>query len=321
MKAFVVGGAGYIGSHVVHELIDSNHEVTILDNLSLGLKENIHPGAQFIEGDMRNELDLEAAIDSSFDIVFHFGALKAAGDSMVNPEVYAQNNINGSINLLNAMSKSNVKKIIFSSSAAVYGEPEYLPIDEKHKVQPINFYGYTKASIENTIDWYSKLKQFNYAFLRYFNATGYDVKGRIMGKERGTNNLSPIVMEVLAGIRDKLTIFGKDYETPDGTCLRDYIHVNDLATAHLKSMDYILEKKQNLIINLGTGKTYSVLDLISATEKVSGKKIAYDIGARRYGDTVNLVADSSLAYELLQWKPKYADIEEIMSSMLPVYLL
>ena len=320
MKVFVVGGAGYIGSHVVHELIDSNHEVTILDNLSLGLKENIHPGAQFIEGDMRNELDLEAAIDSSFDIVFHLGALKAAGDSMINPEVYAQNNINGSINLLNAMSKSNVKKIVFSSSAAVYGEPEYLPIDEKHKVQPFNFYGYTKASIEDTIDWYSKLKQFNYAFLRYFNATGYDVKGRIMGKERGTNNLSPIVMEVLAGMRDKLTIFGKDYETPDGTCLRDYIHVNDLATAHLKSMNYILEKKQNLTVNLGTGKSYSVLDLISATEKVSGKKVAYEIGARRYGDTANLVADSSLAYELLQWKPKYVDIEEIMNSMLPVYL-
>ena len=141
-----------------------------------------------------------------------------------------------------------------------------------------------------------------------------------MGKERGTNNLSPIVMEVLAGMRDKLTVFGKDYETPDGTCLRDYIHVNDLATAHLKSMNYILEKKQNLTVNLGTGKTYSVLDLISATEKVSGKKVAYDIGARRYGDTANLVADSSLAYELLQWKPKYVDIEEIMNSMLPVYL-
>jgi UDP-glucose 4-epimerase len=319
-KILVTGGAGYIGSHVVYTLCDLGHRITILDNMSLGREENIDQRAKFIKGDILNSRDLDLAFKENFDVVFHFAALKAAGDSMIIPETYAVNNISGTINLLNKALACAIDAFIFSSSAAIYGAPQYLPIDEQHPQNPINYYGYTKLAIEENLSWYSRIKPIKYAALRYFNATGYDVKGRIRGKEKNPGNLSPIVMETAAGIRDKMQVFGNDYNTPDGTCIRDYIHVNDLADAHVLAMEYVLEKKQNLTVNLGTGSGYSVLEVIEKARQVTGRPVTYEITGRRPGDPPDLYADCKLAAKLLNWKAKYSDIETIIKSMCPVYL-
>ncbi len=316
----VTGGAGYIGSHVVHQLIEEGHRVIVLDNLSLGRRENLPLQANLIVGDILNNDDLRKAFANSVDVVFHFAAWKAAGESMTNPQKYGYNNICGSLNLINACVKYGVKHFVFSSSAAVYGDPQYLPVDEKHPRMPINYYGYTKLAIEENLNWYSQLKNINYAALRYFNATGYDIKGRVKGKEKNPANLSPVVMEVAAGLRKEMQVFGSDYDTPDGTCIRDYIHVNDLASAHLMAMQYVIEQKQNLAVNLGTGKGHTVFEVIKAAEKVSGQKINYKVVGRRAGDPPELVASSNLAYKLLGWKAQYSDLETIFKSMLPVYL-
>lgn len=318
--ALVTGGAGYIGSHVVHHLIEEGHKVTVLDNLSLGRRENLPPEAQLIVGDILNDADLQKAFAQPVDVVFHFAAWKAAGESMTNPQKYGHNNICGSLSLLNACVKFGVTNFVFSSSAAVYGDPAYLPVDEKHPLNPVNYYGYTKLAIEENLRWYSQLKGLRFAALRYFNATGYDIKGRVKGKEKNPANLSPVVMEVLAGIRPSMQVFGNDYDTPDGTCIRDYIHVNDLATAHLKAMHYLMEKGENLIVNLGTGKGHSVLEVIKAAEKVTGRKVNYTIVGRRPGDPPELVASSALANQLLDWKAQYSDLETIFKTMAEVYL-
>lgn len=320
MNILVTGGAGYIGSHIVQLLCDEKHNVIVFDNLSLGREENIDKRVNdFIVGDILDEAALNKALSSGIDLVFHFAALKAAGESMHNPTKYAKNNITGTLNLLAQMENHNVKNIVFSSSAAVYGSPEYLPIDEKHPVNPENYYGYTKLCIEQNLEWYSKLKGFKYSALRYFNATGYDIKGNIKGLEKNPANLSPIIMEVLSGIRDKMDVYGNDYPTNDGTCIRDYIHVSDLAEAHLLAMNYIIEKKENLVINLGSEVGFSVLEVIHAAEKVFGKKASYDIVGRREGDPPKLVASSKLANDKLNWKAKYSDLETIFQTMGHVY--
>ena len=319
-KILVTGGAGYIGSHVVHELCNAGHSVVVLDNLSLGRRENLAPDATFIEGDIQNETDLEKAFKKGIDVVFHFAAWKAAGESMSDPAKYAKNNISGTISLLNTMLKKNVEYFIFSSSAAVYGNPEYLPIDENHVLKPANYYGYTKMAIEQNLSWYSKLKGLKYAALRYFNATGYDINNKVNGKEKKPANLSPVVMETCAGIREKMQVFGNDYETADGSCIRDYIHVNDLASAHLMAMDYIFKNNQNLVVNLGTGRGYSVFEVIEAAERMSGRSVPYDIVGRREGDPQELIASSRLAFEKLGWKARYSDLETIFKTMARVYL-
>jgi len=319
MKILVTGGAGYIGSHVVHELCDQGHKVNILDNLSLGREENIDPRAQMMVGDVRDEDDLSKALSGGIDVVYHFAAWKAVGESMVIPEKYAENNIWGTLQLLTAMIKYNVMNFVFSSSAAVYGNPQYLPIDEKHPKNPTNYYGYSKLAIEENLHWFSRLKGVNYAALRYFNATGYDVKGRIKGKEKNPGNLSPIVMEAACDMRGEMQVFGDDYDTPDGTCIRDYIHVNDLASAHLMAMDYIIGENKNLIVNLGTGRGSSVLEVIYAAEKILNQKIPYKITGRREGDPDNLVAGIGLAHKLLKWEARYSDLQTILSSMKPLY--
>jgi UDP-glucose 4-epimerase len=319
-KVLVTGGAGYIGSHVVYTLCDLGHRVTILDNMSLGREENIDRRASFIKGDILKERDLDRVFQDNYDVIFHFAALKAAGDSMITPEIFAVNNISGTINLLNKAVAYKIRALIFSSSAAVYGNPQYLPIDEKHPQDPINYYGYTKLAIEENLSWYSRIKSINYAALRYFNATGFDIKGRIRGKEINPGNLSPIVMETAAGIRDKMQVFGNDYDTPDGTCIRDYIHVNDLADAHIRAMEYVLNHNQNLTVNLGTGSGYSVLEVIEKAQQVSGRQIQYEVIRRRPGDPPELYADCKLAARLLNWKARYSDIETIIKSMCPVYL-
>ena len=319
-KILVTGGAGYIGSHVVKLLCDGGYPVVILDNFSLGQRENVDARATLIEGDILNESDLEKAFAQDIKIVFHFAAWKAAGESMLLPEKYAWNNICGSISLLNWMINRNVKYFVFSSSAAVYGDPHYLPIDEKHPLNPANYYGYSKMAIEQNLAWYSQLKGIRYAALRYFNATGYDVNGRIRGKEKNPANLSPVVMEVAAGIRKDMEVFGNDYDTNDGTCIRDYIHVNDLASAHLLAMNYIVNKEKDLVVNLGTGRGHSVIEVVKAAEKVTGKKINYKITGRRAGDPEELVASSDLAAELLNWNTRYSDLETIFKTMAKVYL-
>lgn len=319
-KVLVTGGAGYIGSHVVQQLCDNGHSVIVFDNFSLGHRENIDPRVEeIIKGDILNKNDLNKAFEQKIEAVIHFAAWKAAGESMIKPQKYSENNITGTINLLNQMVESNVNNIVFSSSAAVYGVPQYLPIDENHPVNPTNYYGYTKLCIEQNLEWYSKLLKINYSALRYFNATGYDINGKIKGKERNPANLSPIVMEVASGEREGMDVYGDDYDTVDGTCIRDYIHVTDLADAHLKAMNYIMESDSNLVLNLGSENGYSVLEVINAAEKVIGKKINYNVADRRYGDPDKLVASSKLAKEVLGWEAKYSDLKNIFSSMMNVY--
>ncbi|MBN1302540.1 MAG: UDP-glucose 4-epimerase GalE [Melioribacteraceae bacterium] len=316
----VTGGAGYIGSHIVQLLCDGNYPVIVFDNFSTGRRENIdHRVKAVVEGDVKNSEDLKGVLTQNVDTVFHFAAWKAAGESMVNPGKFAENNICGSLALLNSMVENNVKYFVFSSSAAVYGSPEYLPIDENHPKNPDNYYGYTKLAIEENLKWYSRLKGLRYASLRYFNATGYDIKGNIKGKENNPSNLSPIVMETACGMRDTMEVYGNDYDTPDGTCIRDYIHVTDLAEAHLLAMEYILGNKENLIVNLGTGEGKSVLEIITAAEKVTGEKVKYKITERRPGDPAKLVASSDLAYRKLGWKAKHSGLNEIFESMKTVY--
>ena len=316
----VTGGAGYIGSHVVKLLCDEGYAVVILDNFSLGQRENVDRRAVLIEGDILHEGDLKKAFAHGIKVVFHFAAWKAAGESMIDPAKFAWNNICGTLYLLNTMLKQGVKYFVFSSSAAVYGNPHYLPIDEKHPLNPTNYYGYTKMAIEQNLSWYSRLKGLRYTALRYFNATGYDISGTIKGKEMNPSNLSPVVMEVLAGLRPSMEIFGNDYSTADGTCIRDYIHVNDLATAHQLAMKYIIEQDKDLIVNLGTGRGHSVLEIIKTAEEITGRKVNYKIVGRRAGDTEELVASSELANRLLKWQAIYSDLSTIFKTMAGVYL-
>jgi len=318
MKILVTGGAGYIGSHVVLDLLEADHDVIILDDLSLGVELNIHSDAQFIFGSTLDNEALKVCFQDQVDAVIHLAAFKAAGESMTDPEKYSKNNISGTINLLNAMTDHGVHTFVFSSSAAVYGYPEYLPIDEDHPTDPINYYGFTKLVIESFLEWYGKLRGLKYVSLRYFNAAGYDPKGRILGLEQNPANLLPIVMEVASGVRDKMEVFGDDYDTPDGTGVRDYIHVSDLASAHVKALDY-LQSGDSIMVNLATGEGYSVLDVIEKAREITGHPIPYEITARREGDPAKLIATSESAGELLDWEPKLSDLESLLKTTWRVY--
>ena len=317
MKILVTGGAGYIGSHVVMLLCEKGHDVIVLDDLSLGNKDIIDKRASFIEGTILNNEDLGKSL-SGVDMVIHLAAYKSAGESMKNPLKYTKNNIDGSINLLRSMVEHNVKNIIFSSTAAVYGIPEYLPLDEKHPLKPINHYGYTKLQTEKTIDLYSKEKQIRYINLRYFNAAGYDSQGRITSIEKNPANLIPSVMEVASRIRDKLFVYGNDFNTNDGTGVRDYVHVSDLARAHLAAID-ILSTHQSATINLGSEKQYSVMDVIKLTEKITGKEIPYEVAGRREGDPDKIYASSENALNLLGWFAKDSELNNIIETTWRIY--
>ena len=317
MKILVTGGAGYIGSHVVMLLCERGHDVVVLDDLSLGNKDAIDKRASFIEGTILNNEDLSKSL-SGVDVVIHLAAYKSAGESMKNPLKYTKNNIDGSISLLRSMVEHNVKNIIFSSTAAVYGVPEYLPLDEKHPLNPINHYGYTKLQTEKTIDLYSKEKQIRYINLRYFNAAGYDSEGRITSIEKNPANLIPSVMEVASRKRDKLFVYGNDFNTNDGTGVRDYVHVSDLARAHLAAID-ILSTHQSATINLGSEKQYSVMDVIRLTEKITGKEIPYEVAGRREGDPDKIYASSKNALNLLGWFAKDSELNNIIETTWRIY--
>lgn len=314
-RILVAGGAGYIGSHVAKQFIEEGFEVIVFDDLSSGDEINIAPEAVFIKGDILDKKALNEAMSRDVSGVVHLAAKKAVGESMVQPEKYAENNISGAINILNTMTNNGVKHIVFSSSAAVYGMPEYIPIDERHPLHPMNYYGYTKLCIEQNMEWYAKLGKLTYAALRYFNAVGYAADGSIRGKERNPQNLMPIIMEAATGKRNGFAIFGNDYETCDGTCVRDYVHVTDLAKAHTAAMKRLLDGNPSFCANLGTGVGTSVKEIVEAAERVIGKKLNYSYGERRAGDPAKLTASAELARELLGWEPQYKNAEDIIRTV------
>ena len=319
MKVLVIGGAGYIGSHVVKEMMAAGHSVTVFDNLSSGLRQNLFPENGFIYGNILIPGDIEAAFAQGFDAFVHLAAFKAVGESMEKPEKYSVNNITGSLNIMNAAVKYNCLKMIFSSSAATFGEPQYLPMDEKHPQNPSNYYGFTKLEIERFMDWYDQLKGMKFAALRYFNAAGYDPEGVVCGLQKKPENLLPRVMEAALGQR-QLKIFGTDYETRDGTCIRDYVHVTDLARAHVMALDYISKKGESLKLNLGTANGTTVKEIIDAARKITGKPIPAEEAPRRPGDPASLYATSAKAKELLGWEPKYSDVDTLVETTWKVYL-
>jgi len=319
MNILVVGGAGYIGSHVTRAFLDKKYNITVFDNMSSGCRVNLFKEAAFIEGDICNEREINGAMKRGFDGFVHLAAFKAAGESMITPEKFAVNNIGGTITLLNAAVANNIPYCVFSSSAGVYGEPKYLPIDEKHPCNPENFYGFTKLEIERLLEWYDRLKSLRFAALRYFNAAGYDRAGRITGIERNPANLLPIVMEVAVGMRQRLEIFGNDYDTPDGTCIRDYIHVSDLADAHVLAFEHLVKNKKSFIVNLGSENGISVKTMIEKAREITGRPIPAPMASRRKGDPEKLVASSEKAFEMLGWKARLSDVETLLSSTWNIY--
>jgi UDP-glucose 4-epimerase len=320
VKILVVGGAGYIGSHVCKALLAEGAEVTVFDNLSSGLRGNLRPGSVFRHGDILDTAALdEVCAAGKFDGVIHLAALKAAGDSMVVPERYSVHNITGTLNLLNAVAKHGIKHFVFSSTAAVYGDPHYLPMDEKHPTKPANYYGHTKLAIEEFLAWYGRLKGLKYAALRYFNAAGYDLDGDITGLEQNPANLVPVIMETAMGWRKKMLVFGNDYDTRDGSCIRDYIHVSDLARAHVMALKKLLGGAPSLTVNLGTGEGITVLEMVKKAMEITGRPLPHDIVARREGDPPSVVASSNLAKTLLGWEARHSDADTLLRTTWKAY--
>lgn len=318
-RVLVVGGAGYIGSHVVQALLASGREVIVFDNLSSGLRENLFSEAQFTEGDILDAAALAQAMGDGVDSVIHLAALKAAGESMLEPERYARNNITGTINLLNAMTAAGVETLVFSSSAAVYGEPRYLPVDEDHPQDPTNFYGFTKLEIERILRWYEALRGLRSVSLRYFNAAGYDPDGRITGLEQNPANLLPVIMEVATGRRDALKVFGDDYDTSDGSGVRDYIHVSDLAVAHVQALELLEAGNGSVSLNLGSETGISVFEMLEAARRLTGREIPAEVVGRRAGDPARLVASAEQARKLLGWSARLSDVDTLVATSWTAY--
>lgn len=314
MSILVLGGAGYIGSHTVYELIDAGEDVVVVDNLETGFREAVHPKARFYEGDIRNREFMDSVFDrEDIDGVIHFAASSQVGESMVNPLKY-YNNLCGTEVLLESMVAHGIDKIVFSSTAATYGEPERIPILETDPAIPTNCYGETKLSIEKMFKWTSKAHNLRYVSLRYFNACGAHPNGLIGEAHNPETHLIPLILQVPNNKRDFILIFGTDYNTSDGTCVRDYIHVNDLAQAHILAMKYLREGKESNIFNLGNGVGFTVKEVIEAARKVTGHPIPAKVEPRRAGDPSTLIASSEKAKAILGWKPQYADLETIIST-------
>jgi UDP-glucose 4-epimerase len=317
----VIGGAGYIGSHVARELLDRKYRVTIFDNLSTGSEENIQSNAEatFFKGDIRDYDCLAGFLSKSkYDSIIHLAALKSVEDSMLHPERYMETNVEGSRNIIKAALRNNIKRLIFSSTAAVYGNPEYLPIDERHPTKPTNFYGRTKLAVEEMLKEASDINDFISLSLRYFNAAGYDPQKRITGLEKNPQNLLPIVMETALGLRDEITINGNDYDTKDGTCIRDYVHVSDLARAHVLALEKIGSLNENNIINLGSHKGYSVKEIIERVRNITKKEIKAVVGPRRIGDVPIILTSNKRAHFFLGWQPKHT-IDDIIETTWNIY--
>ncbi len=300
MNVLVIGGAGYIGSHTARALRKAGHKVTIFDNLSTGY-ESLAKGFELVKGDVLDAKAL-AKVLTGTDAIMHFAAHAYVGESVTNPRKYFHNNVEGGLSLLNAAVDAGVKKIIFSSTCAVYGEVAKVPIDENIPREPVNPYGVTKLFFEQALEAYDRAYGMRFASLRYFNAAGADDSGEIGELHDPETHLIPLAMRAAEGLAPELQVFGSDYPTPDGTCVRDYIHVNDLASAHVKALEYLATGKSSIAVNLGTGTGASVQEVITAVEKVSGKRVPKKIVPRRPGDPPALVANPAKAQELLQWK-------------------
>ena len=314
MKVLVTGGAGYIGSVTNNLLVSRGIETVVFDNLSTGHPEAVGT-SRLIKGDLKNRSVIaDVFIKEKFDAVIHFAALALAGESMEKPYEYYENNILGGLNLLEAMRKGGCNTIVFSSTCAVYGFPERLPVVESESYKPVSVYGASKRNFEEILEWYEKLYGIHHAKLRYFNASGASLDGSLGESHPEETHIIPIAIETAMGKRDVFKVFGNDYNTPDGTCIRDYIHVVDLADAHIRAIDYLEKKKDSFAVNLGVGRGYSNLEILSAIEKVTGKIIKKETIARRAGDPDSIYADNSKAKSLLGWVPKYSSIETIIET-------
>lgn len=311
----VCGGAGYIGSHAVRQLIDKNEEVVIVDNLETGHEDAIHPQAKFYKVDIRNEEELDKVFsENKIDEVIHFAANSLVGESMTNPLKYYNNNVHGTEVLLRVMIKHNVKKIVFSSTAATYGEPKNIPILESDLTNPTNAYGETKLAMEKMMKWADISHGVKYISLRYFNVAGAHESGEIGEDHNPETHLIPLILQVPLGKREYISIFGDDYDTHDGTCIRDYIHVTDLVDAHILAVHKLREGSNSNIYNLGSGNGFTVKEMIKAAREVTGHPIPAKVCERRAGDPAKLVADSKKARTELGWKPKFENVEAMISS-------
>lgn len=315
MTILVLGGAGYIGSHTVYELIDAGCDVVVADNLETGHRKAVHPKARFYQGDIRNRSFIDSVFErESIDCVIHFAANSLVGESMVKPLKYYDNNLCGTKVLLESMIAHNVLRIVFSSTAATYGEPERIPIMEEDRTCPTNCYGETKLSMERMFHWTSLAHGLKFVSLRYFNACGAHRSGQIGEAHNPESHLIPLILQVPNGKRPEISIFGDDYDTKDGTCVRDYIHVTDLAQAHILAMNYLMDGGDNAIFNLGNGVGFTVNEVIETARRITGHPIPASIAPRRAGDPAQLIASSQKAKEILGWKPQYDDLETIISS-------
>lgn len=315
MTILVLGGAGYIGSHTVYELIDRGEDVVIIDNLETGHIEAVHEKARFYKGDIRDRTFVDSVLDKEkIDAVIHFAANSLVGESMTNPLKYYDNNLCGTKVLLESMVAHGVDKIVFSSTAATYGEPERIPILETDRTEPTNTYGETKLSMEKMFKWTGLAHGLRYVSLRYFNACGAHKSGEIGEAHNPETHLIPLILQVANKQREVISIFGDDYDTKDGTCIRDYIHVTDLATAHILAVKYLVEGNESNIFNLGNGVGFTVNEVIETARKVTGDPINAVVSPRRAGDPAQLIASSEKARTVLGWKPEHDDLEEIISS-------
>ena len=315
MAILVLGGAGYIGSHTVYELIDAGRDVVVADNLLTGFRAAVHPKARFYQLDIRDRAALDVLFQAEkIDGVIHFAASSQVGESMSDPLKYYDNNLNGTMVLLSAMVAHGVDKIVFSSTAAAYGEPEQVPILETDRTVPTNCYGETKLSMERMMAWVSQAHGLRYVALRYFNAAGAHPSGSIGEAHTPETHLIPIILQVPNGQRDKVSIFGGDYPTRDGTCVRDYIHVTDLAQAHILALDYLLAGGENNVFNLGNGVGFTNKEVVEVARSVTGHPIPAEIAPRRAGDPAQLVASSEKAKAVLGWKPKYDGLNTIVAT-------
>ena len=310
-KILVTGGAGYIGSHTVQLLLDRGYDIAVVDNLSKGYRHNV-PADRLFQLDLCETHALTELIrQTRTDAVIHFAAYIAVGESMREPARYFTNNVGGSLSLLTAMVETGVKHIVFSSTAAVYGNPHATPIQETFPIQPVNAYGETKVMVETMLRWFDQIHHLTSICLRYFNASGADPEGRLGEEHDPETHLIPLLLRaVVTG--QPVTIFGDDYPTPDGTCIRDYIHVNDLAQAHILAVEHLLAGGASDQFNVGTGAGHSVLEMMRAVEEVTGKKVPYVIGPRREGDPPALVAASDKLRTKLAWQPQFADLRTIV---------
>ena len=315
MAYLVLGGAGYIGSHAVNKLIENNYDVIVVDNLQSGHEEAINSKAKFYKGDIRDKNFLSDVFKKeNIDGVFHFAANSIVGESMKEPLMYFNNNVYGMQILLEVMKEHNVNKIVFSSTAATYGEPKQVPITEDMETCPTNTYGETKLVMEKMMKWCDKAYGMKYVALRYFNVAGAHVSGSIGEDHSPETHLIPLILQVPLGKREFISIFGDDYDTEDGTCIRDYIHVIDLANAHILAVEHLRGGNSSNIFNLGNGSGFSVKEMIEAARRVTGHEIPAKICERRAGDPARLIASAEKARNTLKWSPKYTNVEDIIAS-------